>query len=437
LSAASRSSFETRRADWLDVREALDRTLAAASPLPAEVVDLIQAEGRALAEEIVAEATLPPWDNSAMDGFAVRSEDVSGASPENPVALPVSGVVRAGGEDRLICEPGAAVRIMTGAPVPEGADTIIRVEDTDGEEESGVVRIRSDRDVRRHIRPAGQDMKAGSLLLPAGRAVTPGVVGVLAAAGRARVMVHRRPRVAILSTGDELRPVEAYDDVRSGRGVPESNGPMLASMVRAIGCEPVPLGIASDDPVALQARLKAGAGADVLVTIGGASMGEADLVKRVLDDLGFELDFWRVRMRPGSPISFGWLHRDTGRQAIFGLPGNPSSAFVTFELFVRPHLLRLAGHGRVRRRTVPCVAAERFDTPAQLTYFQRVRVATEDGKLTARLTGPQLSGLVRGLAHADGLAMVEPERASVEPGESVEVLLLDTAPAVYAEDGPA
>ncbi len=436
MSAGPSARFETREADWLDVGEAFARTLAAAAPLPTESVPLAEAELRALAEDVVAQATLPPWDNSAMDGYAVRGEDVAEASPQRPVDLTVADVVHAGGDPELELPPGQAIRIMTGAPIPLGADTVIRVEDTDREAVAGTVRVLSDRDRGRHIRPAGQDMRAGTTLLGAGRAVTPGAIGVLAAAGRSTISVHRRPRVAILSTGDELRTAERYDDVRAGRGVPESNGPMLGAMVRAIGAEPVPLGIATDDEASLRSKIAAAADADVLVTVGGASMGEADLVKRVLDELAFELDFWRVRMRPGSPISFGWLPRETGRQAVFGLPGNPSSAFVTFELFVRPFILRLAGHRRVRRRRLPCTAGERFDTPAELTYFLRVRLRVEDGVLTARLTGPQISGLVSGLAQADGLAMVRPDRPSVEAGEPVDVIVLDAGLAVLPEDVP-
>ena len=272
-------------------------------------------------------------------------------------------------------------------------------------------------------------MRAGTTLLSAGHSVTPGVVGVLAAAGRASLPVRRVPRVALLPTGDELRRIDEYDQVRAGRGVPESNGTMLAAMAEAAGAEAIELGIAADREDDLRRRIAAAESADVLVTIGGASMGEADLVKRVLDDLSFETDFWRVRMRPGSPISFGWLPRGDRRQAVFGLPGNPSSAFVTFELFVRPYLLRLAGHDRIERRRVPCIAAERISTPADLTYFQRVRLESSDDGLRAWLTGPQVSGLVSGLARADGLAIVAPERASVEVGEMVPVLLLDTGPA--------
>lgn len=434
MSSGESVGFEVRKADWVDVHTARARTLAGAAPVETESVALDQALGRALAEQVVAEATLPPWDNSAMDGYAVRAADVIGASRADPIQLMVSGVVRAGDRARPTLRPGEAIRIMTGAPIPAGADSVVRVEDTDREARPGTVCIQGDRDRGRHIRAAGQDMRASTVLLDVGQAVTPGVVGVLAAAGRTYVTVRRRPRVAILSTGDELREPDRYDDVRAGLGIPESNGPMLAAMTRAVEGEPVSLGIAADDPEELRARILDGSGADVLVTIGGASMGEADLVKRVLDGIGFDLDFWRVKMRPGSPISFGWLEVEGRRQAVFGLPGNPSSAYVTFEVFVRPFLLRLAGHDRVHRRVVPCQATERFDTPARLTHFQRVSVDSEDGRLTASLTGSQISGLVTGLAHATGLAIVEEERASVEPGETVDVMLLDTGPGALGDD---
>ncbi|MEM7417219.1 MAG: gephyrin-like molybdotransferase Glp [Gemmatimonadota bacterium] len=416
------AGFEQRVADWIEVEAARERTLSSASLMGTETVPLDQASGRALAEPIEATATLPPWDNSAMDGYATRGADVRGASSSTPKRLPVSGVVRAGDPVMDTMAPGSAVRIMTGAPVPTDADTIIRVEDTDGEETPGFVAVRDDRDVGRHIRPAGQDLTKGMQLFPAGHSIGPGTIGVLAAAGRAEALVHRSPSVALLATGDELRTPEQYADVEAGRGVPESNGTMLAAATRAIGAHPLPLGIAADRSEIIREKLDAAESADVLVTIGGASMGEADLVKRVLDDYGFEQDFWRVRMRPGSPISFGWIPRDGRRQPVFGLPGNPSSAFVTFELFVRPFLLRMAGHTEVQRPIVPCTATERFSTPAALTYFQRVRLRPGPEGLTAGLTGPQLSGLVRGLASADGLAVIPPDVDVVEAGDPVDVV---------------
>lgn len=420
---------ERREADWLPVREAQQRILSAATPLSVESVALSDAVGRSIATSVLAGATLPPWDNSAMDGYAVRASDITGATPDVPVTLPVTGVVRAGGDAGRILESGSAIRIMTGAPVPAGADSVVRVEHTDRESEKGRVRIVSDQDAGRHVRAAGQDMTEGATLFQPGHSITPGTIGVLAATGLQRVDVHRAPSIGILPTGDELRRPDRYDDVVQGLGVPESNGTMLAAMAQAIGADPRDLGIALDDRDDLARRIAASAGADVLVTIGGASMGEADLVKRVLDDAGLELDFWRVRMRPGSPVSFGWLHHEDRRQAVFGLPGNPSSAFVTFEVFVRPYLLRLAGHQRVYRRTVTCTAAERMSTPADLTYFQRVSVTQGEGGAEVRLTGPQLSGLVRGLALADGLAIISPQRDSVEIGDQVSVMLLDTGPA--------
>ena len=378
------TGFSNRPADWLHVEEALSRVLGAAAPLPSEHLPLPAALGRALAQQVVATATLPPWDNSAMDGYAVRGADVQGASMEAPVELEVTAVVRAGGDAGHSVGVGQAVRIMTGAPVPSGADTVIRVEDTDAEAEAGTVRIFDNRDVGRHIRPAGQDMRQGDTLLEVGHSVTGGTLGVLAAAGLSEAVVHRTPSVAILATGDELRETADYADVRRGLGVPESNGGMLAAMVAAIGARPVHLGIAPDDPDQLARLVETGGGADVLVTIGGASMGEADFVKRVLDNAGFELDFWRVKMRPGSPLSFGWLPKTNGRQAVFGLPGNPSSAFVTFEAFVRPFLLALSGHRRVARRRVTCRAGERMETPAELTYFQRVSLRRDGMGSTGR-----------------------------------------------------
>jgi len=419
------SSFETRLADWVDVGEALSRILEAATPLPSEPVPLNDAFGRALAAEVVAAATLPPWDNSAMDGYAVRAEDIAGASESAPRSLSVIGTVRAGSDAGARIGAGEAIRIMTGAPVPDGSDTIVRVEDTDAEAVEGTVTIFATRDSGRHIRDAGQDMRAGTTLLSPGRTLTPGTIGVLAAAGRDRVLVHRAPVVALLPTGDELRNADAYRDVVQGRGVPESNTPMLSAMIRSVRGEPTLLGIASDDETDLRDKIDAARDADVLVTIGGASMGDADLVKRVLDGSGYEHGFWRVKMRPGSPLGFGWLPRGERRQPVFGLPGNPSSAFVTFEVFVRPFLLRLAGHDRVLRRTVTCVAAERMATPSSLTYFQRVVLTRRGRDTVAALTGPQTSGLVSGLAAADGLAVVPPDRDAVEAGEPVDVMLLD------------
>jgi molybdopterin molybdotransferase len=430
MTAASRASgFEVRKADWLEVHEAVARVLTAGAPLEAERIATSTAVGRALAEEVVATATLPPWDNSAMDGYAVRADDVRGATPSSPVTLTVTAIVRAGEEPSPEVGEGKAVRIMTGAPIPAGADTVIRVEDTDAEEQPGRVRIFLERDLGRHVRGAGQDMLDGESLFGPGHSVTAGALGVLVAAGRETVLVHRAPTVALLATGNELRAPDRYEDVRAGRGLPDSNGPMLSAMVEQVGAWPIDLGIAADDSEDLLRRIEAGAESDVLVTIGGASMGEADLVKRALDDVGYEQDFWRVKMRPGSPIGFGWIPHGDRRQPVFGLPGNPSSAFVTFEVFVRPFLLRIAGHRRVLRRTVTCLASEPLEAPAALTYFQRVSITSGPDGLWVALTGPQGSGLLTGLAKTEGLAVIPPGTKSVPEGDPVEVILLDAGPA--------
>jgi molybdopterin molybdotransferase len=417
--------FESRSADWLGVDEALARILAGAQALGTHPAEITESLGYALAEDIVADATLPPFDNSAMDGYAVRSADVRGASGSAPVTLRVVGAIRAGEHPGSEIREGETIRIMTGAPLPPGADSVVRVEDTDGESDRDAVRILDDRDAGHNLRPAGQDMRSGERLLSSGHSITPGTVGVLAAAGRQSVLVYRRPTVAVMTTGDELRGPDRFDDVRNARGVPNSNGPMVAAAVSAAGGVPHSLANAADEPDDLRLRLAEAKEDDVLITIGGASMGEADLVKRVLDELGYQHDFWRVRMRPGSPIGFGWLPRGERLQPVFSLPGNPTSAFVTFEVLVRPFLMRLGGHSRTERRTVVCRAAEPIRTPADLTYFLRVTVEGPAGALTARLTGPQGSGLVSGLARASGLAIISEDVSGVDEGGDVRVTLID------------
>jgi molybdopterin molybdotransferase len=418
--------FEARVADWLSVEDACSRVLAAVPSAfgAPEQVPLAEALGRALAEDLRAEATLPPWDNSAMDGYAVRANDVTGASREQPVALRVVGLLRAGDLPSTRVEAGEAVRIMTGAPLPDGADSVVRREDTDEEGDPGRVMILSDRDAGRNVRPGGQDMRAGDVVLEAGTTITPGVVGVLAALGRVEVPVRRRISAAILTTGDELRSAARYDDVRAGVGIPDSNGPMLAAAVRAAGGIPMLLGSVPDDRGAVVAALDRAKDADVLVTIGGASMGEADVVKRALEDAGFDLDFWRVRMRPGSPFSFGRLRRGGRTQPVFGLPGNPSSAFVTFELLVRPFLLAAGGHRHVARQAITCRAGEELKGAEGLTLFTRVRIDASTSPPTVLATGPQSSGLVSGLAHADGLAVIPEGFGSAHEGSLVDVILL-------------
>ena len=417
--------FESRGEDWLSFDEARHRVLTDLAPLPAEIVPLEQALGRALSHDVVAPTQLPPWDNSAMDGYAVRGSDVAGAATEKPVILTVTGVIPAGTRFEGAVGPGEAVRIMTGSEIPGGADTVIRVEDTDREEtDGGNIRIYSERDRGRHVRPAGQDWSEGAITLTSGTSIGPGAIAVLAATRVAMVSVHRRPTVAILASGDELVDLD-HASVDSHR-IPESNSHFASAGVRAAGGTPTRLGIARDERADIREHLARAADADVLVTIGGASMGEGDLFKTVLEDLGLQLEFWRVQIRPGSPMSFGRLPREGGSsQAVFGLPGNPASAFVTFELFVRPFLLALAGHARLDRPTISAVAAEDFTTAEDLTGFLRVRLSGSGAGLEASLTGPQGSGLVGSLGAADGLAVIPEGVKTIPRGDPISVMLLD------------
>ena len=343
------------------------------------------------------------------------------------VVLTVIGVIHAGAGFEGTVDSGEAVRIMTGSEVPDGADTIIRVEDTDREEtEPAHLRVFSERDRGRHVRPAGQDWPKGAIALESGTGLGPGQIAVLAAARVSKVSVHRRPTVAILASGDELVDLDNPD--LAPHGIPESNSHFTAAGVRAAGGTPMRLGIARDDRADIRDHLARAAHADVLVTLGGASMGEADLFKTVLEDLGLRLDFWRVKIRPGSPVSFGRLPREGGgSQTVFGLPGNPASAFVTFELFVRPFLLALAGHSRIYRPTVSALAAEDLTTAADLTAFLRVRLSRSGAQLEASLTGAQGSGLVGSLGAADGLAVIPDGLTVIPRGSPVSVLLFDEA----------
>ena len=417
--------FESRTGDWVSFDAALERVLSHSSPLPPVVVPLEAALGRALTQDVLAPTRLPPWDNSAMDGYAVQSEDVAGATKEHPAVVTVTGVVHAGARFEGTVGPAEAVRIMTGGEVPEGADTVIRVEDTDREETGeGRLHIYSDRDRGRHVRPAGQDWLKGAVALESGAGLGPGQIAVLAAARVPTVSVHRRPTVAILASGNELVDLD-YPSL-DPHGIPESNSHYASAAVRAAGGTPLRMGIARDDREDIQQHLAKAADADVLVTIGGASMGEGDLFKTVLEDLGLELEFWRVKIRPGSPMSFGRLPREGGGgQAVFGLPGNPASTFVTFELFVRPFLLALGGHSRLGRPTVSALAAVDLTTAEDLTGFLRVRLSGLGAELQASLTGPQGSGLVGSLGAADGLAIIPTGVAVIPRGAPVDVMLLD------------
>lgn len=403
----------------LSVEEASAQVLAEIAPLDTETVPLRAALGRVLARDVRSLVTLPPWDNSSMDGYAVRAVDVANATAEHPAVLPVLETVAAGRRATQPLRAGTAIRIMTGAPVPDGADSVVRVEDTDGGVERVVVH--EARDAGQNVRPRGEDLRSGDVAVAAGSTLGPGQIGVLASVGAAAVEVHRRPRVALIASGDELVDVDRFDDVLRGDRIVSSNSYSLGAAIAQAGGEVVDLGIARDDRTALRERVERAAGCDLLVTSGGISVGAFDFTRDVLRDLGADMKFWRVRMRPGAPVGFGVVH---GRPWL-GLPGNPVSVLVTFELFARPAIRVMRGERRPFRRMVRAIADEAISIAAPLTHFLRGVVSPgEDGLLHARLTGPQGSGLLTSMARANALLVVAHDRPHVAPGESLPALLV-------------
>jgi molybdopterin molybdotransferase len=403
----------------LTVEEASTRILAGVGPLAAEPIRLGQAMGRVLARDVRSPIAHPPWDNSSMDGYAVRSSDVLGATPSRPVVLPVLETVRAGQRATTEVRPGTAIRIMTGAPVPAGADGVIRVEDTDAGETQVV--IRDARDAGRNVRPRGEDLAVGDVAVAAGTTLAPAHLGVLASVGASTVEVHRQPRVAVLTSGDELVDVDRFDEVARGDRIVSSNSYTLRAASASAGADVMDLGIVGDDRAAFAERLSSAGRYDVLITSGGVSVGAFDFTKDVLRDLGAQLHLWRVKMRPGAPVGFGTLD---GTPWI-GLPGNPVSALVTFELFARPLIRRLRGESRIFRRPVDVRVMDDIRLAAPLTHFLRAVVEWDDDGPRARLTGPQGSGLLTSMARANALLVIPAERATVAAGESVHALLLN------------
>jgi molybdopterin molybdotransferase len=379
--------------------------------LPAEQVPLLEAAGRVLAADVAMPWDLPLWDNSAMDGFAVRSADCTG-----PVRLKVTGYIPAGGLPAGAVGPGEAIRIMTGAPLPPGADAIAPVEEVD--EAADAIGLRGPVRPGAHVRRRGEDLRAGELALAAGTVIGPGEVSALASAGRVLVPVVRRARVAILSTGDEL--VAPGAPIGPGQ-ICDSNGVAMAAAVRLAGGEPLSLGIARDERPALRALLERGLEADLLVTTAGVSAGDRDLVKEVLEELGMRRLFWKVDIKPGRPTAFGVR----GRTLVFSLPGNPVSSLLTFEQFVRPALLRMMGHRRIHRPLRPALLQEPLAKTPGRVNFVRVRLTRgADGALQATTAGNQETGILKTLLRADGLAIIPTEQGRLEAGQPVAVQLL-------------
>jgi molybdopterin molybdotransferase len=385
--------------------------LADVAPLPPERVPLAGALGRALAEDLVAEADLPAFDASTMDGYALRAADAPRAGARLPVAFEVFAGAPAAGP----LPPGSCCRIFTGAPLPAGADAVEQQEQVRRAGKAAVFRRAAARG--RFVRRRGSDVAAGRPAAAAGAPLDPGTIALAAGVGRAEVLVHRRPRVAILPTGDELVPVGRLPG--PGRIV-ETNGHALAAAARDAGAEAVLLPVARDDAAALRRALRAARGADVLVTTGGVSVGTRDLVRAALTAAGARLDFWRVAMRPGKPFTFGrW-----GATAVFGLPGNPASALVTFELYVRPALRALAGLPGTGRLRIAARLAAAQEKPPELEVYLRVRLRPARGGLVAVPLRSQTSGDLSSAAGHDALAVLPAGRSRLARGARVEAIVL-------------
>lgn len=370
-----------------------------------------------LAEDVTSPIDLPPWDNSAMDGYAARAADLTGPG----VALRVVETIAAGRFPRKAIGPGQSARIFTGAPLPRGADSVVRQEDTQPLPDG--VRVEDVRDAGRNIRRRGEDIKQGEVVLAAGAALGPAQLGVLASIAHGRPLIHRRPRVAFMGSGDEIADLDQKRAILAGRKIATSNSYTLHAAIQRAGAEPEDLGVARDTKPSLRRHLRRAARADLLVTTAGVSVGEHDLVRDVLTEMGCDMKLWRIRMRPGAPLGFGVLR---GVPWI-GLPGNPVSTMVTFELFVRPVIRRLLGHPLPYRRTVAVRLEEPVTLGPRLRHFLRAVVtpAGVNGILSARLTGPQGSGILTSMVRANALVIVPEDRASVPAGETLPALLLD------------
>jgi molybdopterin molybdotransferase len=413
----------------ITVDQALEKVLEHIEVLEAETSPILDCLGQVLAEDIFSTINIPPLDNSAMDGYAVRSADTRGASQQSPRILHVIDTVTAGSISLSEVKPGTAIRIMTGAPIPKGADCVVKFEDTDESERQGthaeigvLIKVKPGTD----IRLAGEDIAAGSLVLSKGTVLRPAEVGVLASLGRNKVKVIRRPLVAILATGDEI--VDIAQPLPQGK-IYNSNSYSVAAQVQHYGAVPKILGIASDSEDSLLSGLRQGLDADMVITSGGVSLGDYDVVRQVLAKEG-EIVFWRVREKPGKPLVFGVIKGRSKAGEVrnilfFGLAGNPVSAMINFELFARPTILKMMGKKNLAKPVVQAVVEDAIENTDGRRVFTRVMVEKRGGQYFARLTGPQGSGVLTSMARANGLAIVSEDKPGVKPGDMVEVMMLD------------
>ncbi len=404
----------------ISVEEALARILAEISPLTVTRVALPESSGLLLAQDIVAQEDIPPFANSAMDGFALLSRDSQPRHGRHgqPTRLRVTGEVAAGYVADHPVEEGTCMRIMTGAPVPEGADSVIQVELTRAEgPNSAWVEILEAVPPGNNIRPAGEDMQRGQTVLRQGSEIGPWEIGVLATLGWASVPVIRRPHAAILGTGDEVIDVE--EPLRPGK-IRNSNSYLLEAAVRRAGAIPHRLGVARDTVESLREKFSEAAQYDLIITSGGVSVGDFDLVKDIMSEQG-QINFWRINMRPGKPVAFGHI----SGVPLLGLPGNPVSAAVTFELFGRPVIRVMLGHTRLARPQVDVIVEDGISERAMRRHYVRARVEWRDGRFVARTTGNQGSHIMTSLLNVNALVIVPEGGVEVHPGDSAKAMMLD------------
>ncbi len=397
------------------VAEAQEIVLGCVQPVGVEKVALLEALQRVTAEEVTAQRHIPLDDNSAMDGYAVRHTDVASATRDLPAVLEVLEILPAGKSPRHCITPGTAVKIMTGAPLPEGADTVVQLEHTDGSD----TRVQIYRAPRRgsNLRRRGEDIRQGECVLASQTFLRPPELGVLASVGKAQILVYQRPRVAILATGDEI--IDPGEPDTQGKII-NSNSYTLAGQVVEAGGSPLLLGVAPDNREVMSQRIASGLRADVLITSGGVSVGTFDYVRECLAAVGFQACFWTVAVRPGSPTTFGMV----GHVLVFSLPGNPVASMVTFELFVRPALRKIMGRRDLFRPRLEAVLQDAVEKRRGVRTLLRGVLRQEDGQATVSTTGPQGSGILRSMSLANCLIDLPEDTERLQPGARVQVILL-------------
>jgi len=400
----------------IEPSEALKIILDSAERLEAKSVPVDQSVGFVLDEDITSLDDIPPFDNSAMDGFAILAEDTIGATKDNPARLKIIDDQPAGKVSDKEVEKGTAIKVMTGAPIPKGTNTVVPIEDTEYDDEEVNILVESKKD--RHIRLAGEDIRSGSTVLSTGKVIDPVEVGVMASVGKSDIKVIRKPKVAVIGTGDEIVPLG--EPLTPGK-IRDSNSYVIYNQALCCGAISHRIGIAKDTLEDVREKLLVALQHDVIITTGGVSVGERDFVKDVMEELGAEHKFWKVAQKPGKPLVF----MTVGQKLFFGLPGNPVAAVVSFEEYVRPALLKMMGRKKLFRPLVNAVASEDLKKKPGRTHFVGVMVDKKDGDYHVRLNGRQGSGILTSMAGAEGIAILPKESGLIEKGQLIEVQLID------------